>query len=63
MGQVFVPDNALSMTKIYLSQRNFVDRFAPLGVDQIGVNFGGRYVFICQHIRYPRHTQTVHISM
>ena len=34
-----------------LSKRNLIDRFTLLGVDQIGVNLGGGYVFVSQHLR------------
>ena len=36
---------------ILLFQRNLIDRFTLLGVDQVGVDLGGGYVFVGQHLR------------
>ena len=34
-----------------LFQRNLIDRFTFLGIDQVGVNLGGGYVLVSQHLR------------
>lgn len=46
MGWQFA--NPLFATALF--QRNTVHRFAFLGADQIGVNLGGCYVFVSQHL-------------
>ena len=34
-----------------LFQRNLIDRFTLLGIDQVGVNLGGGYILVGQHLR------------